>query len=85
MLVLTILRAAAGAALGAWLAVSIIGTEIDVMIHVPSLERTMAKDPVYGYLSCRWYVESLSYLVIVGGSIGGAIGARLRLPSERHW
>jgi len=84
-LCLTILRAAAGAALGAWMTVSMIGTEIEVMISVPCLEATMPRDPVYGYLTCRWYAESLPWLVIGGGSCGACIGARARFPSERRY
>ena len=81
---MTTLRAAAGAALGAWIAVSIIGTEIDIMLHVPRLEKTMARDHEYGYLTVRWYVESLPWIVVIGGSIGAAIGAKARFPFEQN-
>ncbi|NDC55356.1 MAG: hypothetical protein EBZ69_00725 [Alphaproteobacteria bacterium] len=72
--IMTTLRAAAGAALGAWIAVSIIG----------SLEKTMARDHEYGYLTVRWYVESLPWIVVIGGSIGAAIGAKARFPFEQN-
>jgi hypothetical protein len=81
-LILTILRAAAGATIGAWMVVSMIGTEIEVMVNVPQLEATMARDPEYGHLTTRWYVESLPWLVVASGGMGAAIGARARFPSE---
>ncbi|NDD52776.1 hypothetical protein EBZ39_02665 [bacterium] len=76
------LRIITGAILAAWLGVSLIGVEIDVMCHVPAIEKTMARDIAYGYEQWRWYYEHIGIIACVYAIIGGLIGARLRFPSE---
>jgi len=79
---LTILRTTAASVVGAWLAVSVIGFELEIMTTTPHLEKTMARDPEYGYASVKWFVTNRNVIALAGGAVGASIGALLRFPSE---
>ena len=81
-LFLTLVRSMFAAVVGAWFAVSVIDFEIQIMTSTPHLEKTMARDTEYGYLSVRWFVQHRNRIACVGGAAGACIGALLRFPSE---
>jgi hypothetical protein len=68
-----ILRAFFCGLLFAWIMVSMMSTELEILTH-SSYAEYMARDIFYGYLSVRRFYENIVYIAIYNFIIGFLIG-----------
>ena len=68
-----IIRAIFCGCLFAWVGVSMMETELEILSN-SSYSELMARDIFYGYLSIRTFYENIVYIAIINFTIGFLIG-----------